>query len=318
MKFEMTSRINNRLSLISDRCDNFISRENLGSVVQLEYEPCHKIFHFGILRNISLPNFIVHVKTWIINKLQLTISIDQINLLAMLNGSLLKVGDHFQHMSELRNVYFYKITPTIETNDFYPRYIPRKSLQEVENNQRQLFKPPTGFYIYYFECIFKMGDHKRKYNIMETWTLDEFIRNILEWFIQDCRLDRTKQYEIITLERRVLPLHHSSQRIKNILLSHPNLFPAFYIREKEDIIINIPIPTNIMTIITPIITPIIQVIPTMEECCVCLEMIPNNRVNQPFSRCSHVLCSGCNYECIRTRNITCPLCRGPRGARINN
>ena len=48
MKLEMRiSRINNRLSLINERCDNFISRENLGRVIQLEYEPCHKIYHFG-------------------------------------------------------------------------------------------------------------------------------------------------------------------------------------------------------------------------------------------------------------------------------
>ena len=311
----MSSRINNRLSLISQSngyCDNFISRENLDSVIQLEYEPCHKMYHFGILRNISLPNFIIHVKTWLKNILQLTISIEQINLLAMLNGSLLKVEDHFQTMSDLRNVYYYKITPITSTDDFYPRYIPRISLLTVEDNRRQIFKPPTGFHIYYFECIFKMGDHKRKYNVMETWTLDEFIRKILECFIQDCRLDRSKQYEIITLERQVLPLHHSTQRIKNILLSHPNLFPAFYIREKEEVIINIPIPINIINIITPIITPIIQVIPTMEECCVCLEMIPIIRANQHFSECPHVLCSGCNYECIRTRNVRCPLCRGPR------
>ena len=312
----MTSRINNRLSLTSERCDNFISRENLGSVVQLEYEPCHKMYHFGILQNISLPNFIVLAKSWIINRLQLDFSIDQINLLAMLNGSLLKVEDHFQTMNELRNVCFYKITPIIGTDEFYPKYIPRRSLQEVESNQRQLFKPPTGCYIYYFECVFKMDvnqtNHKRKYNVMETWTLDEFIRNILEWFIHDCGLDRTKQYEIITLNRTVLPLYHSSQRIKNILLSHPNLFPAFYIREKEEVIINIPIPTNIINIITPIITPIIQVIPNIEECCVCLEMIPIIPANQHFSECQHVLCSGCNYECIRTRNVRCPLCRGPR------
>lgn len=307
----MSFRINNRLSLTSERCDNFISRQNLGSVVQLEYEPCHKIFHFGILQNISLPNFILLAKTWIKNILQLTISIDQINLLAMLNGSLLKVEDHFQSMNELRNVHFYKITPIIGTDEFYPRYIPRRSLQDVESNRRQLFKPPTGYHIYYFECVFKMDqrdDHKKKYNVMETWTLDEFIRIILECFIQDCGLDRSKEYEIITLNRTVLPLHHSSQRIKNILLSHPNLFPAFYIREKEEVIINIPIPSNIMTIITPII----QVIPNIEECCVCLEMIPNILTNQHFSECRHVLCSGCNYECIRTRNVRCPLCRGPR------
>ena len=317
MKLEMRiSRINNRLRLINERCDNFISRENLGSVVQLEYEPCHKMYHFGILRNISLPNFIVHVKTWLKNILQLDISIDDMILSATHNGTLLRVDEHFQTMNELQNVYYYKITPTIGTNEFYPRYIPRTSLQERENNSRQLFKPPTGHHIYYFECVFKMeqGDHKKRYNVMETWTLDEFIRNILEWFIQDCRLDRSKQYEIITVDRRLLPLQHSSQCIKNILLSHPNIFPGFYIRERDEIIVNIPIPANIVTIITPII----QVIPTMEECCVCLEMIPNNRVNQPFSRCSHVLCSGCNYECIRTRNLSCPLCRGPRGPRTDN
>ena len=314
MKLEMSSRINNRLSLSDQRCDNFISRENLGRVIQLEYEPCHKIYHFGILQNISLPNFIVHAKTWIKNILRLDISIDDIILSGTHNGALLRIDEHFQTMDELRNVYYYKITPIIETNDFYPRYIPRISLQERENNRRQLFKPPTGYHIYYFECVFKMeqGDHKRRYNVMETWTLDEFIRKILEWFIQDCCLDRSKQYEIITVDRRLLPLQHSSQCIKNILLTHPNLFPGFYIRERDEVIVNIPIPSNIVTIITPIITPIIQVIPSMEECCVCLEMIPIIRGNQPFSRCSHVICSGCNYECIRTRNITCPLCRGPR------
>jgi len=313
MKLEMRiSRINNRLSLLNERCDNFISRENLGSVVQLEYEPCHKIYHFGILQNISLPNFIIHAKTWIKNILQLTISIEEINLLAMLNGTLLKVEDHFQTMADLRNVYYYKITPILSTNEFYPRYIPRKSLLTIDDNRRQLFKPPTGFHIYYFECVFKMDqrdDHKKKYNVMETWTLDEFIQKILEWFIQDCQLDRTKQYEIITLQRRILPLYNSSQRIKNILITHPNLFPAFYIREKAEVILNIPIPANIITIITPIITPIV---PNMEECCVCLEMTPIIRTNQYFESCPHVLCSGCNYECIRTRNLRCPLCRGPR------
>ena len=50
----------------------------------------------------------------------------------------------------------------------------------------------------------------------------------------------------------------------------------------------------------------------VEECCVCLEMIPIIPANQHFSECQHVLCSGCNYECIRTRNVRCPLCRGPR------
>lgn len=317
----MTSRINNRLSLTSDRCDNFISRQNLGSVVQLEYEPCHKIFHFGILRNISLPNFIVLAKTWIINRLQLDISINDIILSAMRNGTLLRVDEHFQTMSELQNIYYYKITPTIGTNEFYPRYIPRLSLQEVESNQRRRFIPPSGYYIYYFECVFKMDqrdDHKKKYNVMETWTLDEFIQNILEWFIQDCRLDRSKQYEIITVDRRLLPLQHSSQRIKNLLITQPNLFPAFYIRERDEFIVNNHIPSNIVTIITPIITPIIQVIPNTEECCVCLEMIPVIPTNQHFARCFHVLCSGCNYECIRTRNLSCPLCRGPRGPRTDN
>ena len=313
----MTTRINNRLRLTNQRCDNFISHENLGSIVQLEYEPCHKIYNFGILRNISLPNFIVHVKTWLRNILGLDISINDIILSALHNGTLLRVDEHFQTMSELQNVYVYKITPTIGTDDFYPRYIPRMSLQEVDSNERRRFIPPTGYHIYYFECVFKMDqrdDHKRKYNVMETWTLDEFIQNILEWFIQDNRLNRSKQYEIITLNRTLLPLQHSSQRIKNILISHPNLFPAFYIRERDEVIVNIPIPANIVTIITPII----QVIPNIEECCVCLEMIHVIPTNQHFTRCSHVLCSGCNYECIRTRNLSCPLCRSPRGPRRDN
>ena len=77
-----------------------------------------------------MPNFIVLAKTWIINKLQLDISLNDIILSALHNGSLLRVDEHFQTMNELQNVYVYKITPTIGTNEFYPRYIPRLSLHE--------------------------------------------------------------------------------------------------------------------------------------------------------------------------------------------
>ena len=316
----MASRVNNRLSMsrLSGNCDNFISRENLGRIVEIEYAPCQKIFRYGILRDITLPYFILNVKTWIKNHLDLDITIEQITLSGLFNGTLLKLEEHFQSMNELRNVYSFKILPIIgiivgNSDDFYSRYIPRRSLLDIESNHRSLFIPPSGFYIYYFECVFKMNNHKKKYNVMETWTLDEFIRNILEWFIQDCQLDRSKQYEIITLDRRILPLYNSTQRIKNILITHPNLFPAFYIRERDEVIINIPISRNIINMITPIITPIIRPItPTMTECSICLEMVRDIPSNHHFDGCRHVLCSGCNYECIRTRNLTCPECRRPR------
>lgn len=312
------TRIENRLRRQSLRMyDNFVEdATSVSHVIEVEYMPCHKTFMYGVIGRHSLRNFVRNLKTWVKNILELDLNIQQFVLSGMSMGVSLEIERHFQTMDELREVYYFTITPVIGTDEIYPRYIPHKSFLDIDSSHRQLFKPPTGYNIFYFECVFKMGSHKKKYNILVSWTLQEFITKVLAWFIRDCRLDGSIEYEIVTLNEDSLPNQLNHMSIKNLYESHRALFPAFYIRPRT--IVNIP---TIQTIITPIITPIItqQItnIPT-EECSVCLEMTPNTIANQHFRDCRHLLCSGCNTECIRTGHITCPQCRGPRRILMNN
>jgi len=318
----MTLRVQNRLLRQSQRrFDNYLEEDRqVDRVIQVEYMPCQKIFHYGVIPHISLTSFIRNMKEWVRNYLELDLPIDHFILSGMLQGNLLKVEEHFQTMEELRNVYYFRITPIATTDEINLKYIPRRSLHDVEDRRRILFKPVSGYNIHYFECVFKMDieNHKRRYNIIDTWTLQEFIQKVLEWFIRDCRLDTTKEYEIVSLDGHSLPLLPQSS-IKNLVLSHPPLFPSFYIREKYRIN-DFDIPPIITPLFTQtIIQPIIENrIINIGECSVCWDGVANTRRNQYFQNCTHLLCVSCNNDCIRTRNISCPQCRGERRRSTHN
>ena len=116
-----------------------------------------------------------------------------------------------------------------------------------------------------------------------------FISNAIDWLIQDFQLDPNKQYELVSsyggCEQESIDYVDKNLSIKNNCIAHPQLFPAFYIREKVE---------------------------TIDEdqpiCSVCLDPVRNHISNQHFQGCTHLLCIYCfNHQSI----VVCPECRRP-------
>ena len=311
------SRVSNRMNMLprlsSTRLyDNYLSNNVYDKIIELKYSPCNKFYRYAIIPNINLENFLKNIKIWVKNILRIPADFHDMEVFGWYDNRWLKITEHFQTMEELRNVHSYEIHPKLNSNiTSYFDFIPRYALNEENASHIEIyrFKTPSQINIQYFECTFKMDTYKKRYNIIENWTVSEFMSTVLRWFMEDCRLDETKEYEIVSITGQPLTEISHNMSIKNFMNSNRNLFPAFYIREKSNPIINIP---NTSMEIRTIITPIIERIVPMDDCSVCFESIEDNIQHRRFRGCRHLLCNVCNWNCIRANHINCPQCRRPR------